>query len=158
MDISAQVKSVIRDVRDFSIQWIAFKDIIPLFRNINLFRNVIDVFDNFYQNVKIDKIVGIESRGFFVKTVESSYFFEYGVATIEIQEDSISVGENILIVYDIFATGGTVNASVNLIKTLNANVISLAFIAELLFLEGRQKISLGKQVEIFFSSVLISLL
>ncbi|MDR1522955.1 MAG: hypothetical protein LBS29_03300 [Endomicrobium sp.] len=66
MDISAQAKSVIRDIRDFPIQGIVFKDIMPLFRNINLFRNVIDVFDNFYQNVKVDKIIGIESRGFIV--------------------------------------------------------------------------------------------
>jgi adenine phosphoribosyltransferase len=66
MDIRDQIKNIIRDVRDFPIKGVVFKDITPLFQDINFFKKMINVFGNYYKNVKVDKIVGVESRGFIV--------------------------------------------------------------------------------------------
>ncbi|MDR1418715.1 MAG: adenine phosphoribosyltransferase [Endomicrobium sp.] len=172
MDIRDQIKNIIRDVKDFPIKGVVFKDITPLFEDITLFKKLIDIFYDYYKKVKIDKIVGIESRGFIVgmplavkmnipfvpvrkegklpfKTVKASYSLEYDVATIEMHEDAISCGENILIVDDILATGGTVNAAIKLVELLNANVVASAFIAELVSLKGRQNVLSCRQVDMF---------
>ncbi|MDR3256759.1 MAG: adenine phosphoribosyltransferase [Endomicrobium sp.] len=171
MSLELKIKNTIRDVINFPSKGIVFKDITPVFKNIFLFNEIIDVFVAKYKNIKIDKIAGIESRGFVfgmplavkmnipfilirkrgklpAETVEANYSLEYGATTIEMHKDAVSKSENVLIVDDLLATGGTVNAAIELIEILKGNVIAAVFVSELLFLKGREKIK-NKKIEIF---------
>ena len=154
----------IRDVPDFPKKGILFKDITPLLARGDLFRKGIDEFAAYYQDKKIEKIVGIESRGFIFgsalayklgaglvpvrkkgklphTTVSASYQLEYGTDTLEMHADALnSGGARVLIVDDLLATGGTAKATAELVEKVGGKIIGCAFLIELLFLKGRDNL------------------
>lgn len=153
----------IRDVPDYPKPGIIFKDITTLLKDKYAFRESINEMVAHYRDQKIDQIVGIESRGFifgaalayqlgtgFVpvrkpkklpsKTERMEYQLEYGSDCVEIHVDAVEPGQQVLIVDDLLATGGTAAATAKLLEKLNAKVISLAFLIELTFLNGREKL------------------
>jgi adenine phosphoribosyltransferase len=155
--------SYIRDVPDFPKPGILFKDLTTLWKAPEAFRFSIESLFNRYRDRHIAKVVGAESRGFIVgsplayllgagfvpvrkkgklpyKQIEFTYQLEYGTDTLTMHEDAISRGENVLIVDDLLATGGTVKAMVELVKKLGGNVVEAAFLVELEFLGGRKAI------------------
>ncbi len=154
----------IRDIPDFPKQGIVFKDIMPLLQDPSTLALAIDTFCEKLQGKKIDKIVAPESRGFifgpalayklnagFVavrkpgklpyRTKSKTYELEYGTDTIEMHEDALEVNEKVLIVDDLLATGGTVEACLDLIDSFGADVVGCCFLIELTFLNGREKLS-----------------
>ncbi|MDO9537738.1 MAG: adenine phosphoribosyltransferase [Thermoplasmata archaeon] len=161
------VKSLIRDVPDFPVKGIIFKDITPVLKDPKALGMIIDSFSEMYKGEKIDAIVGIESRGFIIGAplalkmnlpfvpirkigklpfdkIKVSYKLEYGEATIEIHTDALVAGQRVLIVDDLLATGGTTAASIELIEKLGAEVVKCAFVIELGFLHGRDKLPADK--------------
>jgi adenine phosphoribosyltransferase len=158
------LKQFIRDVPDFPKKGIIFKDITTLLKEKDAFRHVIRVLADRHRGKKIDKIVGIESRGFIFaaalayelgvgmvpvrkagklpwKTASVTYDLEYGTDTVEIHEDAVSAGEQVLVVDDLLATGGTMAATCGLVEKLGATVIEVDAVIELTFLPGREKIA-----------------
>ncbi len=158
MDIE-HLKNSIRNIPDYPKPGIQFKDITPILQNPELFGNVIDIFYDRYKNEKIDVILGIESRGFIFaaplalklgcslaiarkpgklpyETVSAEYSLEYGVDTLELHIDAIKPGARVLIIDDLLATGGTVKASIELVKKLKGELIGCSFLIELLALNG----------------------
>lgn len=158
------VKKAIRDVPDFPQKGIVFKDITPVLNDPELFRTVIDGLAARYGESRIDKIAAVESRGFLFgsvlayklgaglvpvrkkgklpsDTIEASYALEYGTATIEIHTDAINKGERVLIIDDLLATGGTAAATASMVKQLGGEIVEIAFLIELTFLKGREKLS-----------------
>ena len=163
------LENIIRSFSDFPKKGILFRDISPILRDPKAMQYVIDQFYKYYKNKKIDLVVGIESRGFLFacvlamkfnkgcvmirkqgklpgKTLILSYNIEYGASTMEIQQDAIDKGQNILIVDDLIATGGTAKASVELIEKIGGNVAGFAFVIELADLKG---VYLLKDYEIY---------
>lgn len=157
------IKSAIRSIPDFPKPGILFKDITPVLSNEELLKMVIDLMSNPYKNNKPTKIVGLESRGFifgvalayklgvgFVpirkkgklpyKTYEASYQLEYGSASMEIHQDSLTENDKVVIVDDLLATGGTMSAAIELVNKFNAKILGLEFLIELEALNGREKI------------------
>ena len=158
------ISNSIRDVPDFPKKGIVFKDITPVLANINLFRQSIDAMIEPYIEQRIDVVVGIESRGFifgtpiadklnapFVpirkpgklpwNTERVKYELEYGTDTLEIHTDAIKEGQNILIVDDLLATGGTAEAACKLVSKMKGTIKGLAVLVELEFLKGREKLN-----------------
>lgn len=157
------LKKAIRNVPDWPLKNVIFRDLTTLMQEPLTFKYTCDILYKRYKNISIDKIVGIDARGFvfgavlaykldigFVpvrkkgklpfKTIEQSYCLEYGKGTLEIHEDAINKGENVVIVDDLIATGGTIGASVDLVKKLGGNIIECAFVVELIDLKGKDKI------------------
>ncbi len=164
MSKSADIQAAVRDVLDFPKPGIIFKDITPILADGALFRKTIDLLCETAGEAKIDKVVGIDARGFifaaavadrlgagFVpvrkkgklpwKTRQAAYSLEYGESVIELHEDAVSPGENVLLVDDLLATGGTAAAAVGLLDELGANLIGVSFVIELAFLNGREKLA-----------------
>ena len=158
-----ELKAAVRDVPDFPIKGILFKDITPILHDGRLFRIAVDSFADRHKNKKIDAIVGIDARGFifagavayklgvgFVpvrkkgklpyKTVVTSYTLEYGSETSEMHIDSLKKGDNVVIVDDLLATGGTAMAAATLVKQLGADIAEIDFLIELSFLKGRERL------------------
>jgi len=154
----------IRDVPDFPKKGIVFKDITPVLSDINTLRASVKEMAAPFMDLEIDVVVGIESRGFifgapiadvlncsFVpvrksgklpwKTKSVSYELEYGTDTLEIHEDAITVGQNVLIVDDLLATGGTAEATCKLVKETGGKIIGLTVLIELKFLKAREKLN-----------------
>ncbi|TLD69241.1 adenine phosphoribosyltransferase [Phragmitibacter flavus] len=163
-DSLSRLRQAIRDVPDFPSPGILFKDITPVLADPDLLRLTIETMAATVTDQKIDKIVGIDARGFifgamlaahlgcgFVparkkgklpwRTRGVDYALEYGTASLEMHEDAILPGENILLADDLLATGGTAAAALQLITTAEANLIGSVFFIELAFLNGREKIS-----------------
>lgn len=157
------IKSKIREIPDWPKPGVNFKDITPLLEDGNAFKQVIDELTSHYLDQKIDKIIGIDARGFLIaaplayklntgiaivrkkgklpsETVFQEYDLEYGSNTIEMHKDSILAGEKVLMVDDVLATGGTMKAAVDLVKKLEGNIVGIEFLIELTFLNGRDKI------------------
>ena len=157
------LKAAIRDIPDFPTHGIIFKDITPILSDGDLFSKVIDSFAKRYSAKDIDVIIGIESRGFIFgaplaykmgtsyvpvrkkgklpyKTVETSYDLEYGSATIEMHVDAIRPGQKVVIVDDLLATGGTAAATCALVEKQGGHIVECAFVVELAFLNGRDKL------------------
>lgn len=157
------IRNAIRDIPDFPKPGIIFKDITPVMLNPAIFRKAIAVFAERNLQKKIDKIAGIEARGFifgsalafeldrgFVPvrkkgklpgdTVEKSYDLEYGTATIEVHADAIQPGERVLVIDDLLATGGTAEATIHLVEQLGGIVAGCDFLVELGFLDGRKRL------------------
>ena len=155
------LKSLIRDVPDFPQPGILFRDITPLLHEPQAFRYVIGRFAEHYRAAAIDAIVAIESRGFifgaplaaeiglpFVPVrkpgklpaahMSIEYSLEYGTSQLDIHEDALVRGANVLIIDDLLATGGTAMATAKLVELLGAHVHSMAFLVELGFLKGRE--------------------
>ncbi|MBI5182120.1 MAG: adenine phosphoribosyltransferase [Nitrospirae bacterium] len=158
------LKTKIREIPDFPKEGILFKDITTLLKDKEAFNKVIDKFAAFYNDEGVQKVVGIESRGFifgaplayqlnagFVPVrkpgklpsdvYEAKYELEYGTDTLAIHQDAISPGENVLIVDDLLATGGTMSAAVDLIRQLGGTIVGIAFLIELAGLKGRDKLN-----------------
>ena len=157
------LRTAIRDVPDFPKPGIVFKDITPILGNGDLFQTSIRLLAETAQGSHIDKVVGIDARGFifaaavadrlkagFVPirkkgklpwmTKEEAYSLEYGEASVEIHQDAVQPGEKILLVDDLLATGGTAAAAVRLLDQLEAEIVSVSFLIELAFLNGREKL------------------
>ncbi|MEW6608625.1 MAG: adenine phosphoribosyltransferase [bacterium] len=157
------LKSYIRDIPDFPKEGIIFKDITPLWKDKNAFAQAIDTIVDRYKKHKVDVVVGVEARGFIVgapvayklgvgfvpmrkpgklpyKTTSVSYELEYGIDTIEMHEDAVESGQEVLIIDDLLATGGTAKAMCKLVEKAGGKVVALAFIVELAFLHGREKL------------------
>ncbi|MFQ5930911.1 MAG: adenine phosphoribosyltransferase [Nitrospiraceae bacterium] len=157
-------KSMIREVPDFPKPGILFYDITTLLKDAQAFRQILDELTSKYRNQGISKIVGIESRGFILgsplayhlgtgfvpvrkpgklpaDTFEVKYNLEYGSTSLAIHRDAIQINERVLIVDDLLATGGTAAATVNLIRQLGGEIVGLAFLVELQFLKGREKLN-----------------
>jgi adenine phosphoribosyltransferase len=162
MNIEQAIKQALRDVPDFPKPGIIFKDITPIFYDQKLCTQIVDEFIARFDK-KPDAIVGIESRGFlfgflvanklgipFVlvrkagklpyKTVSIEYDLEYGTSKIEMHEDALQKGWNVIIHDDLLATGGTADAAANLVKKLGANVLGFNFVIGLDFLNGEKKL------------------
>ena len=155
------IKSKIREINDWPKPGVNFKDITPLLEDGETFKKVIDEIAGQCEN--IDKIVGIDARGFLLaaalgyklgkgiaivrkkgklpaKTISQEYALEYGSNVIEMHEDSIKPGERILVVDDVLATGGTMKATIDLINKLGGHIVGIGFLVELTFLNGREKL------------------
>ncbi len=155
------VRDYIRTIPDFPEPGIMFRDVTTLFGDPRGFRMAIDLLLHPYTGMQIDHVVGLEARGFILggavahqlsvgftpvrkkgklpgKTIEQSYKLEYGEATIELHDDAIQAGDQVLVVDDLLATGGTAAAGVNLIERLGGEVIACAFVIDLPDLGGRK--------------------
>jgi|ERR1041385_5707715 adenine phosphoribosyltransferase len=159
-----ELQGFIRNVPDFPKKGIVFRDITTLLKDNQAFKKAIDIFYDHYKNENIDKVVSVESRGFifgsvlayrlgagFVpvrkpkklpsKTIREEYQLEYGSDALEIHADALQQGNNVLVVDDLLATGGTITATCNLVKKLKGNIVGIAFLIELSFLKGRDKLT-----------------
>ncbi len=164
-----ELKKLIREVPDFPKPGILFYDVTTLLKDPGGLRAVIRHFEEAFQDRAIDKVVGIESRGFILAptlasrfnagfvpvrkpgklpeaTIQASYDLEYGSDSLEVHLDGIEEGENVLIVDDLIATGGTARAALELVRRLGGNVSAVAFLIELEFLSGRDQL---EDVEVF---------
>ena len=158
------LKQHIRHVPDFPKAGILFYDITTLLRDPQGFKATIDMLSIPFLDQRIDVVVGVESRGFILggavaqrigagfipvrkpgklpsKAVRETYDLEYGKDSLEIHEDAIVKGQRVLVVDDVLATGGTAQATTQLVKKLGGELRGLAFLIELLFLEGRKKLA-----------------
>lgn len=159
----SDLKKFIRDIPDFPKQGIIFKDITPLLRNFNALKKSIDLIVQKFRKESIQYVVAVESRGFIFgsavacklgagfipirkrgklpyKTRGITYQLEYGTDTLEIHEDAVEPGSRVLVIDDVLATGGTTRAVCDLLKEQNANIVGVAFLIELGFLKGRNKL------------------
>ena len=164
-----ELKRYIREIPDFPKPGILFYDITTLLQDPVGLRRAVDQFVWLFAEHKVDKVIGIESRGFlfgpvvaynlnagFVpvrkpgklpwETVEQSYELEYGSDSIEMHEDAVKPGEQVLIVDDLIATGGTARAATQLVESVGGTVSGLGFLLELTFLDGRKKLD-GHNIE-----------
>jgi adenine phosphoribosyltransferase len=158
-----QLKSLIREVPDFPKPGILFYDITTLLKDAQGFHSLIDQLGAGYAGIPIQKVIGIEARGFIfapavayavnagfvpvrkpkklpAATARIEYQLEYGTDALEIHRDAITPGENVLIVDDVLATGGTAAAVSKLVENLGGKVVGLGFVIELTFLNGRAKL------------------
>lgn len=163
--LEEEVKEVIRDIVDFPKPGIVFKDITPIMMNPKISNKILDHLTAYYENQEIDKIAGIESRGFLFgyplamrlkkpfilirkkgklpyKKVSYTYDLEYGQAEIEIHTDAISNGDKVLIHDDLLATGGSAAAAAHLIQQQGGIIAGFDFLINLDFLHGAQKLEL----------------
>lgn len=159
-----QLINAIRDIPDFPSPGIIFKDITPILGDHKLLQHSIDLLLETVKGEKIDKVVGIDARGFifgaplalalgagFVPvrkkgklpydTYAQDYSLEYGENCVEIHQDAINPGDKVLLVDDLLATGGTAAAAVQLLEKLNADIVAVSFLIELNFLNGRKLIN-----------------
>jgi adenine phosphoribosyltransferase len=153
----------IRDVSDFPKPGVVFKDVTPLLGRADAFRFAVDSIADHFAGIPIDRVIGIEARGFILAApvayrcgaafvpirksgklpwavAREEYALEYGTDKLEIHRDAIHPGEHVLVVDDVLATGGTANAAVRLVEGLGAVVIGLGFLIELGFLGGRAQL------------------
>ena len=162
------LRSRVRDIPDFPKKGILFRDITTLLKDPVAFQKVVEKITSFYEDEGIQKVVGIESRGFIMGAplaytlnagfipvrkagklpsdiYEAKYELEYGTDTLNIHQDAITPGERVLVVDDLLATGGTMAATLDLLKQLGAIVVGVAFLIELTDLKGRDRLA-GQQV------------
>ncbi|NIP42050.1 MAG: adenine phosphoribosyltransferase [candidate division Zixibacteria bacterium] len=156
------LKQKIRNIPNFPKPGIVFRDITTLLDDVEAFRKVIDIYSEHFGDKNITKVVAIESRGFifggalaykmdaaFVpvrklgklpgETIKKEYELEYGVDALEMHRDAIKAGDNVLIVDDLMATGGTLAATCGMVEKLGANIAGIAVLIELSFLKGQEK-------------------
>jgi adenine phosphoribosyltransferase len=160
------LRAKIREIPDFPKPGILFYDITTLLKDAAAFKESIELLTEPFRQMNIDMVVGMESRGFIfsapmateldagfvpvrklgklpAETVSVEYSLEYGTNTLEMHKDALQPGQKVLIVDDLLATGGTVLGTIDLVKQLKAEVVGLAFLVELVFLKGRER--LGEQ-------------
>ena len=164
------IKSKIRTIQNYPIDGVMFRDITTLFKDPEGLREAINLFEERYKDMQIDKIAAIESRGFLIgaplayllnvglvlirkpgklpaETIKQDYKLEYGTDQIEIHIDAIKEGERVLIVDDLIATGGTVEAAVKLVQKMKGEVLECCFIIDLPDIGGSRKLeSMGQNV------------
>jgi adenine phosphoribosyltransferase len=154
----------LRDVPDFPKPGIVFKDLTPLLGDVDAFRYTVDAIADHAAGLTVDKVVGIEARGFIFaaavayrlgagmvpvrkagklpwKTVTETYALEYGSDSLDIHEDAVTPGDTVYIVDDVLATGGTAAATCKLVERVGGQIAGLAFVVELGFLGGRAKLT-----------------
>ena len=157
------LKSTVRSIADWPIEGVIFRDLTTLMKDPDALRESCDILYERYKDQKIDKIVGIDARGFvfgavlaykldlgFVpvrkkgklpaETIEESYSLEYGSGTLEIHKDSLDSGDRVVIVDDLIATGGTAGATASIVTQLGAQIVECAFLIELPDLKGREQL------------------
>lgn len=166
------VKDYIRTIVDFPHEGIMFRDVTTLFADPRGFRMAVDQMLHPYAGMRIDKVVGLEARGFILggaiahqltvgfvpirkkgklpgATISQAYTLEYGEAVMEIHDDAIKPGERVLVVDDLLATGGTAAAGIKLLERLGGEIVSTAFIIDLPELGGRQVLqNMGMDVQV----------
>ncbi|MFQ6111641.1 MAG: adenine phosphoribosyltransferase [Nitrospinota bacterium] len=153
----------IRNIPDFPTKGVLFKDITTLLSDAKAFHTAIDILGNRYIGKHIDLVVGVEARGFIIgaalayklnagvilmrkpgklpyKTHSTIYELEYGKDTLEVHQDSINHGQNVLIADDLLATGGTTAAAIQLVEKMGGHIVELAFLIELSFLKARERL------------------
>ncbi|WP_433323961.1 adenine phosphoribosyltransferase [Spirillospora sp. CA-294931] len=163
MDLERLILDRIRDIPEYPKPGVMFKDITPLLADHVAFAGVVDAVVNHYGRGTVDKIVGIEARGFILaapvayhfgagfvpvrkkgklpsRTLEETYDLEYGSETIQMHADALGPGERVLIVDDVLATGGTAGATAELVRRGGGEVVGLSVLMELSFLHGREKL------------------
>jgi adenine phosphoribosyltransferase len=164
LDLEALLRSRVREIPDFPQPGVSFKDITPLLADHTAFAGVIDEIVGHHGRGTIDKVAGIEARGFILAaavayhfgagfvpvrkagklpsaTYAESYSLEYGEATIEVHQDAFTAGERVLLVDDVLATGGTVAAAARLVERSGAIVAGCSVLLELTFLNGRDRLA-----------------
>jgi len=157
------VKQAIRDVPDFPKKGILFKDITPVLQDATLFAETVDLFAQNAADLSFDLIAAVESRGFIFgaalalklnkgfipirkpgklpyKTFKEEYALEYGTDALEIHQDAVKSGQNVLLIDDLLATGGTALAAARLIEKCGGTVAAISFLVELTFLKGIEKL------------------
>jgi adenine phosphoribosyltransferase len=160
--MSADLKKYIRSIRDFPIKGVIFRDITTLLKDPAAMDETLNQLIKLTEGLKVDKVVGIESRGFIfgamlanklksgfiplrkpgklpAETESQTYQLEYGLDKIEIHKDAVKPGDKVLIHDDLLATGGTAEAACKLVEKLGGKVVQISFIIELTFLNGREK-------------------
>jgi adenine phosphoribosyltransferase len=158
--VTEQIEELIRAIPDFPIPGILFRDITPLLGDPKGFRRTIDLFVEPYRNARIDAVVGIEARGYMIgapvayalgagfvpvrkpgklpgKTYTEEYSLEYGTNALQIHADAVGHGHRVLVIDDLLATGGTIAATLRLLRKLGADVVGVAVLIELAALNGR---------------------
>ena len=163
MEIKDSIIKAVRDIPDFPVKGVIFKDITPVLADMDLYNKIVETIVDKYKDKNITKVAALESRGFIFgisiaqklnipfipirkkgklpyKTVSATYNLEYGTSTIEMHIDAVNETDNVLIVDDLLATGGTACAAIELIKQLKGNVAACAFVIELTFLNGKDKL------------------
>jgi adenine phosphoribosyltransferase len=161
---TVDLKRRIREIPDFPKAGILFRDITPLLADGQAFHYAIDSIGGRYLDQRIDIVVGVEARGFIMgsalayklgagnvlvrkrgklpyKTHQTTYALEYGTDTLEIHQDAIQPGQRVVVTDDLLATGGTVAATVDLVRQLGGDIIELAFLVELAGLKGRERLA-----------------
>jgi adenine phosphoribosyltransferase len=156
-------EALIRNVPDFPLPGVQFKDITTLLRDGAAFKAVIDGFVDHYRDQQIDIVAGVESRGFIfsapvayqlgaglvpirkpgklpAETIEVAYELEYGTNTLQVHADAFSSGAHVLLIDDLLATGGTIAAAAKLVRQLGGQIVGLGFVIELRFLDGRAQL------------------
>jgi adenine phosphoribosyltransferase len=164
MENSQALAAAIRNVPDFPKKGIVFRDITTMLKDKVAYRGYIDMMYERYKDRQIDKVVGIESRGFIgggalayrlgagfvpirkpgklpAERIRQEYQLEYGSDAVEIHRDAITKGERILLHDDLLATGGTIEAACKLVEQLGGNIVGLTFLIELSFLQPRKRLS-----------------
>jgi adenine phosphoribosyltransferase len=159
-----ELADLIRSVPDFPKKGIDFKDITTLLLDGPAFRRVVDHFVERYADKAVDAIVAVEARGFIIggavayklgagfvpvrkkgklpyRTYEVTYDLEYGTETIAIHQDALKAGQKVVVLDDLLATGGTTKAVLDLVERLGATVLEVAFLIELTFLKGRERLT-----------------
>ena len=157
-------KDYIRDIKDFPEEGVVFKDISPLLKDPAAFEGAKEALLEMIGDQRVDKVIGIESRGFFfapilasslnagfvpvrkmgklpADTISKTYILEYGQDTLEIHSDSIEKGDRVVIHDDVLATGGTAQATCELVEALGGEVVQCNFLLELVFLKGIEKLN-----------------
>lgn len=166
------VKDYIRTIPDFPHKGIMFRDVTTLLAHPRGFRMAVDQLVHQYAGMQIDKVVGLEARGFILggaiahqlsvgfvpvrkagklpgKVISQDYALEYGEATVELHDDAITAGENILVIDDLLATGGTAAAGISLIEQLGGKIAGCGFVIDLPELGGRKKLeAMGMDVHV----------
>lgn len=163
-DVASILKGKIRDIPNFPKEGILFRDLTPLLKDPETFDLAIRQFVERFQGLEIDYVVGVESRGFILGapiaqglkagfipvrkpgklpylTNRAEYQLEYGTDALEIHQDAVEPGKRVLIVDDLLATGGTVRGTVDLVQRLQGEIVGLAFLVELAFLKGRDRLT-----------------
>ena len=158
------LRQKIRDIPDFPKPGIVFKDITPLLSDGSAFRKAIDLMSTRYRHQGVDAVVGVEARGFIMGAAlayalgagnilirkpgklpyrihRTVYELEYGSDALEIHQDAIQRGQRVLVADDVLATGGTVSAAIDLVRKLGGEIVELAFLIELTFLRGRERLA-----------------
>lgn len=158
-----ELEKFIRNVPDFPKKGVGFKDITTLIKNGPVFQQAVNQLAGKFEHLAIDRVVGVESRGFIFASalaykwgigivpvrkpgklpahrLQEKYALEYGTDAVEIHEDAIEKGQKVLIIDDLLATGGTVAATIRLVKRLGGEILGIGFLIELDFLNGRKKL------------------
>lgn len=163
LDLAALLRDRVRDVADYPRPGVVFKDINPLLADHVAFAGAVDAIVAHHGRGTIDKVAGIEARGFLLAapvayhfgagvvpvrkkgklpgpTLDAAYSLEYGEAVLEVQADAFAAGDRVLVVDDVLATGGTARAAANLIARAGGEVVGVSVLLELLFLDGRGRL------------------